>query len=83
MATFGLWTANFIVSQTFPMMDKNAYLVERFNHGFPFYVYGAFCAVLLCVVWWFVPVLAGLLLSVPLSMVLSSLALGEWRHQGS
>ena len=28
IATFCLWTANFIVSQTFPMLDKNDYLVE-------------------------------------------------------
>ena len=30
IATFCLWTANFIVSQTFPMLDENDYLVERF-----------------------------------------------------
>ena len=55
LATFGLWTANFIVSQTFPMIDENPWLVSRFNHGFPFYVYGAFCVVLVGVVWLGVP----------------------------
>jgi MFS family permease len=55
LATFCLWTANFVVSQTFPMMDENAWLVARFNHGFPFYVYAAFCAVLFAVVWRLVP----------------------------
>jgi len=55
LATFFLWTANFLVSQTFPMMDENAWLVERFNHGFPFFVYAAFCVVLLVVVVRFVP----------------------------
>ncbi len=50
LATFALWSANFVVSQTFPMMNENAWLVARFNHGFPFYVYGAFCVVLLAVV---------------------------------
>jgi len=55
LATFGLWTANFIVSQTFPMMDKNPWLISRFNHGFPFYVYAAFCVVLVVVVWLGVP----------------------------
>ena len=46
IATFFLWGANFIVSQTFPMMDENRWLVEKFNHGFPFFVYGAFCVLL-------------------------------------
>lgn len=50
IATFCLWTANFVVSQTFPMLDKNAYLVEKFNHGFPFFIYAAFCVVLVLVV---------------------------------
>ena len=55
IATFCLWTANFIVSQTFPMLDKNDYLVERFNHGFPFFIYAAFCIVLVLVVLFGVP----------------------------
>ena len=49
LATFALWTANFIVSQTFPMVDESPWLVARFHHGFPFYVYGAFCVVLVAV----------------------------------
>ncbi|HSP42449.1 MAG TPA: sugar porter family MFS transporter [Luteolibacter sp.] len=55
IATFFLWTANFIVSQTFPMLDENRWLVERFHHGFPFFVYAAFCVVLVWVVMRFVP----------------------------
>jgi len=46
IATFCLWVANWIVSQTFPMLDDNAWLVEKFNHGFPFFVYAAFAVVL-------------------------------------
>lgn len=46
IATLCLWAANFVVSQTFPMMDENQWLVERFNHGFPFFIYAGFCAVL-------------------------------------
>lgn len=46
IATLCLWTANFVVSQTFPMMDDNEWLIETFNHGFPFFIYAAFCAVL-------------------------------------
>ena len=55
IATFFLWTANFIVSQTFPMMDENRWLVDRFHHGFPFFVYAGFCVVLVWVVVRFVP----------------------------
>ena len=46
IATFCLWVANFVVSQTFPMMNENPWLIEHFNHGFPFFIYAAFCAVL-------------------------------------
>lgn len=55
VATFALWTANFIVSQTFPMMDESPWLIARFGHGFPFYLYAAFCVVLLLLVWFGVP----------------------------
>lgn len=46
IATVCLWVANFVVSQTFPMMDENEWLLARFNHGFPFFIYAAFCVVL-------------------------------------
>jgi SP family xylose:H+ symportor-like MFS transporter len=55
IATICLWIANYVVSQTFPMMDKNPWLVDRFNHGFPFLVYAVFCVILAGLVWWFVP----------------------------
>ncbi len=43
MATVALWMANFVVSQTFPTLDQNPWLVQHFNHGFPFLVYACFC----------------------------------------
>lgn len=46
IATVCLWLANTVVSQTFPMMNENEYLVQKFNHGFPFFIYGFFCVVL-------------------------------------
>lgn len=45
IATVCLWAANYLVSQTFPMMDKHPGLVARFHHGFPFFLYGAFAAI--------------------------------------
>jgi SP family xylose:H+ symportor-like MFS transporter len=55
IATFFLWTANFIVSQTFPMMDEQPWLVQTFHHGFPFFLYAAFCIVLVVVMVRLVP----------------------------
>jgi sugar porter (SP) family MFS transporter len=56
LATFFLWMADYAVTQTFPMMDaKDSWFVQRFNHAFPFYIYGAFCLVLILVVWSLVP----------------------------
>ncbi|TFG47819.1 MAG: hypothetical protein E4H40_05760, partial [Candidatus Brocadiia bacterium] len=47
--------ANSIVSQTFPMMDENEFLVEKFHRGFPFFIYGIMCVVLVVFMWRFVP----------------------------
>jgi sugar porter (SP) family MFS transporter len=55
IATVCLWAANTIVSQTFPMLNENPYLVEKFHHGFPFWIYGAFCAIEVVFIRVFVP----------------------------
>ena len=56
LATFFLWTADYAVTQTFPLMDAaDSWFVRRFHHAFPFYAYAAFCAVLLVLVWRAVP----------------------------
>jgi sugar porter (SP) family MFS transporter len=56
LATFFLWMADYVVTQTFPIMDaKGSWFVKTFNHAFPFYVYAAFCGVLVLVVWRWVP----------------------------
>ncbi|MCF7956744.1 MAG: sugar porter family MFS transporter [Phycisphaerae bacterium] len=55
IATICLWIANSIVSQTFPMMDENAFLVEKFHHGFPFFLYGIMCVVMVVFVAMVVP----------------------------
>ncbi len=56
LATFFLWTSDYLVTQTFPMMDANdSWFVQRFHHAFPFYAYAGFCAVLIGVVWKFLP----------------------------
>ena len=55
IATCCLWIANYVISQTFPMMDKNDWLIEKFHHAFPFWLYGFFCVILLLVIVRFVP----------------------------
>jgi sugar porter (SP) family MFS transporter len=56
LATFFLWTADYAVTQTFPMMDaKDSWFVKHFNHAFPFYIYAMFCVVLIIVVRRFLP----------------------------
>jgi SP family xylose:H+ symportor-like MFS transporter len=55
VSAFCLWIANYFVSQTFPMMNENPWLIEKFNRAFPFWVYGGLCAVLVLFVALFVP----------------------------
>jgi MFS family permease len=55
IATVCLWLANYVISQTYPMMAEDPWLLARFHQGFPFFVYAAFCVVLLVVVLRWVP----------------------------
>jgi SP family xylose:H+ symportor-like MFS transporter len=36
-------------------MDQNEFLVSRFHHGFPFFVYAVFCVGTIVLVWKWVP----------------------------
>ena len=55
IATVCLWLANYVVTQTFTIMDESRWLVERFHHGFPFWIYAVFCVVSVAFIWRFVP----------------------------
>jgi sugar porter (SP) family MFS transporter len=55
IATVCLWVANFIVIQTFTMMDESHWLIDRLNHAFPFWLYAGFCLVSVLFLWRFVP----------------------------
>lgn len=39
LAVAAQWVANYVVSWTFPMMDKSSYLIEHFHHGFAYWIY--------------------------------------------
>ncbi len=55
ICTILLWAANWVVSQTFPMLDENPWLVEHFHHGFSFWIYAVLCIALFLVVKFGVP----------------------------
>jgi len=43
ISTAALWIANFVVSQTFPMLSQSPAVIAHFGRGFPFYIYALFC----------------------------------------
>lgn len=55
LAVAAQWVSNYLVSWTFPMMDKNSYLIEKFNHGFAYWIYGLMAILAMLMVWRFVP----------------------------
>lgn len=40
VAVAAQWISNFLVSWTFPVMDKSTVLTDMFNHGFSYWIYG-------------------------------------------
>lgn len=55
IAVAAQWISNYLVSWTFPMMDKNSYLLEKFNHGFAYWIYAVMGLIAMIIVWKFVP----------------------------
>ncbi len=55
VAVAAQWVSNFLVSWTFPIMDKNETLVAAFNHGFAYWVYGALAILAALFVWKRIP----------------------------
>jgi Sugar phosphate permease len=55
IAVAGQWVSNFLVSWTFPIMDKNESLVSSFNHGFSYWVYGILAILAAVFVWKRIP----------------------------
>jgi SP family xylose:H+ symportor-like MFS transporter len=50
-----LWIANLIVSWTFPILNDNAWLTEKFNHGFSYWIYGLMSILAAVFVYKFIP----------------------------
>lgn len=55
IAVAAQWVSNFLISWTFPIMDKNEALVNSFNHGFAYWVYGILSILAALFVWKLVP----------------------------
>jgi MFS transporter, SP family, xylose:H+ symportor len=55
VATLCLWAANFLVSQTFPMISESTWLSAHVRHAFPFFLYAVFCFLEAVFVWMYIP----------------------------
>ena len=55
VAVAAQWIANYLVSWTFPILDKNPYLVEHFKHGFAYWIYGVMSILAALFMWAWVP----------------------------
>lgn len=55
IAVFVQWAANFLVSQTFPLMNENQLLKTMFHGAFPFMVFAVLCLAALLFVRKYVP----------------------------
>jgi len=55
VAVAAQWIANYLVSWTFPILDKNPYLVEHFKHGFAYWIYGVMSILAALFMWRMVP----------------------------
>jgi SP family xylose:H+ symportor-like MFS transporter len=55
IAVAAQWIANWIVSLTFPMLNDNVWLTEKFNHGFAYWIYGIMSILSALFMWKFVP----------------------------
>ena len=55
VAVAAQWISNYLVSWTFPMMNKNTYLVETFHNGFAYWIYGLVSVLAAFFVWKYIP----------------------------
>jgi SP family xylose:H+ symportor-like MFS transporter len=55
VAVAAQWIANYLVSWTFPILDKNPYLVDHFKHGFAYWIYGVMGILAALFMWAVVP----------------------------
>lgn len=55
IAVAAQWIANWVVSLTFPIMNDNVALTDKFHHGFSYWIYGVMGILSALFMWKFVP----------------------------
>ena len=55
LATATVWITDLIISWSFPVLDDNAWLTGKFNHGFAYWIYALICIIAVVFVWKKVP----------------------------
>jgi MFS transporter, SP family, xylose:H+ symportor len=55
IAVAAQWISNYLVSWTFPMMDKSSFLNAMFNQGFSYWIYGTMGVLAFIFIWKLVP----------------------------
>ncbi|HBE41036.1 MAG TPA: hypothetical protein DDW27_07510 [Bacteroidales bacterium] len=50
-----MWITDLIISWSFPVIDDNAWLIEKFHHGFAYWLYAGICITAVIFVWKMVP----------------------------
>ncbi|MDQ2720903.1 MAG: D-xylose transporter XylE [Bacteroidota bacterium] len=55
IAVAAQWIANWIVSLTFPVMNDNVWLTDKFHHGFSYWIYGVMGILSAIFMWKLVP----------------------------
>jgi SP family xylose:H+ symportor-like MFS transporter len=55
LATATVWITDLIISWSFPVLDDNAWLTEKFHHGFAYWIYAIICMLAVIFVWKKIP----------------------------
>ena len=55
IATATVWITDLIISWSFPVLDDNTWLVDKFHHGFAYWLYAGICLLAVFFVWRMVP----------------------------
>jgi SP family xylose:H+ symportor-like MFS transporter len=55
IATATVWIIDLVISWSFPVLDDNSWLVEKFHHGFAYWLYAIICLLAVFFVWKMVP----------------------------
>lgn len=76
-----MWIGNFLVSQTFPIMNKSSWLVEHFHGGFPLVIFAGFTLLSWLFVRKFVPETRGVALENMEELVLTRFNLHQVKKQ--